>query len=99
MLQLIEVPLVIQDGPLFNAVALELDVELALELVHHLIDVIADAGGVATLSFHPNNLEHDQFVTVYRSAIEYGLKRGGWAASLATIQTWWRERAEQLAAA
>jgi peptidoglycan/xylan/chitin deacetylase (PgdA/CDA1 family) len=99
MLQLIEVPLIIQDGPIFNPVALELDVELALELVHHLIDVIADAGGVATLSFHPNNLEHDDFATVYRSAIEYGLKRGGWAASVGTIQSWWRERAEKLAAA
>ncbi len=99
MLQLIEVPLVIQDGPLFDAVALELDVELALELVHHVIDVVADAGGVATLSFHPNNLEHENFLAVYRSAIEYGLRRGGWAASVGSIQSWWRERTEKLAAA
>lgn len=98
-LQLIEVPLVIQDGPIFNPVALELDVELAVELVHRLIDTIADAGGVATLSFHPNNLEDDRFLTVYRSAIEYGLRQGGWSASVGAIQSWWRERAEKLAAA
>jgi hypothetical protein len=98
-LELLQLPLVIQDGPLFNAVALELDLDLALELVRSLIDVVAAAGGIATLSFHPNNIEDERYLVLYRSAIEYGLERGGWVTSVDAIQSWWRERAGRLAAA
>ncbi len=98
-LDLLQLPLVIQDGPLFNAVALELDLDLALELVHSLIDVVADAGSIASLSFHPNNFEDERYLVLYRSAIEYGLERGGWVTSVDAVQSWWRERAGRLAAA
>jgi hypothetical protein len=97
-LELLEVPLVVQDGPLFNPVALELDTGLALDLVHRIIDVIADTGGVATISFHPNNLEHENFLEVYQATIERGLARGGWFTSIGAIHRWWRDRAGQLAA-
>jgi hypothetical protein len=97
-LQLIQVPLIAQDGPIFNPVALELDVDLAVELVRHVVDVIADTGGVATFSFHPNNLEDDDFLAVYQAVIEHGVARGGWFTSIQAIQSWWRERAGGLAA-
>jgi peptidoglycan/xylan/chitin deacetylase (PgdA/CDA1 family) len=98
-LELLQVPLVIHDGPIFNAVALELDVDLALDLVRRLVDVVAAAGGIATLSFHPNNIEDERYLVLYRSAIEYGLERGGWVTSVEAIQSWWRERASRLGAA
>ena len=98
-LQLLQVPLIVQDGPIFNPVALELDVELAVELVRRLIDVIADAGGMLTLSIHPNNVADDSFLALYRSVIDYGQARGGWFTSVGGIQSWWCQRTNLLAAA
>jgi len=52
---------------------------------------------VATLSFHPNYIGQPAFQSVYRTAIEHGLGRGGWATSLREIDEWWRERETRLA--
>jgi hypothetical protein len=95
-LGLLEVPLVIHDGPLLRGDGLELDVGLARETVHTLIDRVAATGGVATLLFHPNNLERPEFLELYRDAIDYGLAAGAWFASLREIEAWWREREERL---
>jgi peptidoglycan/xylan/chitin deacetylase (PgdA/CDA1 family) len=97
-LELLQVPLIVQDGPLFSAVALELDVDLAMDLARHVVDVIATAGGIANFSFHPNNVEDERYLALYRSTIEYGLERGAWVTSVDAIQSWWRERARLLAA-
>jgi peptidoglycan/xylan/chitin deacetylase (PgdA/CDA1 family) len=95
-LPLLQVPLVVQDGPLFGSFGLELDVAMAEALVRQAIDTVAAAGGVATFLFHPNNLARDDFLAVFRSTIEYALSRGGWFASLKDIERWWRERAAGL---
>lgn len=97
-LPLLQVPLVVQDGPLFGSFGLELDVPAAEELVRQMIDAVADVEGAATFLFHPNNLARDDFLAVFRSTIEYASSRGAWFASLKDIERWWRERAAGLAA-
>jgi hypothetical protein len=97
-LNLLEVPLVVNDGPLLRNDGLELDVELARGAVRGLIDKVAEVGGVATILFHPNSLERTEFLELFRDSIDYGLGRGGWFASLRELDTWWREREARLAA-
>jgi len=96
-LRLIQVPLVIHDVALFRPDTLELDAGLAERLVCEVIDAVAAVGCVATLSFHPNYIGQPAFQSVYRTAIEHGLGRGGWATSLREIDEWWRERETRLA--
>ena len=98
-LPLLQVPLVVQDGPLFGSFGLELDVPLTEDLVRQMIDTIAGTNGVATFLFHPNNFARDDFLAVFRSTIEYASSRGAWFASLKDIERWWRERSAGLASA
>lgn len=72
-LGLLEVPLIVQDGALLGSSALELDEGLARELIRDLVARVADVGGVVTFLFHPNNLERDDHLAVYRFAIEHAL--------------------------
>ena len=96
-LDLLEVPLVLHDGPLLRSDGLELDLELARTTMKHVVDRVAGAGGVATLLFHPNNLARREFAELYRWAIDYVLDKGAWVTSLRGLETWWRERAASLA--
>jgi hypothetical protein len=98
-LDLLEVPLVVHDAALLRPDALELDVELARAAVEQLLDRAAELGGVATLSFHPNNFEHDAYLDLYRFALDRGLERGGWFTTLRGLDAWWRERERRLQAA
>jgi hypothetical protein len=95
-IEILEVPLVIQESALLAANSLELDVELAKQVISQLLDAIARVGGVATLLFHPHSFLKPSVVALYRFSIEYGLERGAWFASLAEIGSWWREREARL---
>ena len=86
----------IQESALLAANSLELDVELAKQVISQLLDAIARVGGVATLLFHPHSFLKPSVVALYRFSIEYGLERGAWFASLAEIGSWWREREARL---
>lgn len=96
-LDVLELPLTLHDGPLLRADGLELDGELARDTLEIVIDHAAAAGGVATLLFHPNNLERREFRELYAWVLDYVLDRGAWVTSLRGIDTWWRERASALA--
>lgn len=96
-LDVLEVPLIVHDAPVLRADGLELDVTLGLELIQCVIDRVAAVGGVATLSFHPNNFARPAVCDLYRHAIDYIVERGGWVTSLHGIDVWWRQRAASLA--
>jgi hypothetical protein len=95
-LRLVELPLLVHDGALLRADALELDLDLARETTRGLVDSVAEVGGVATFVFHPNNLERPEFLELYRWSIDYGLERGAWFASVRDIDEWWRLRESRL---
>jgi hypothetical protein len=96
-LDVLEVPLVIPDGPLLRADGLELDAPAARQAMRLLIDRVAEVGGVATILFHPNNLARQEFRDLYAWSLEYGLERGAWFASFRQLDRWWREREDRLA--
>ena len=97
-LDLVQVPMILHDGALRRPDALELDLALARDVVREFVDKAADTGGVATFVFHPNNLERDDYLELFRTAIARGLERDGWFASLRDLDGWWREREARLAA-
>jgi len=91
-LDVLEIPLIVQESPLLSTAALELDGDTALAIVRSLLDSVASVGGVFTFLIHPHNIANPQFLTIFRGTIEYGLQRGAWFASLRDIDRWWRER-------
>jgi hypothetical protein len=95
-LDVLEVPLIIQESPLLSANALELDLTLAQETMKGFIDRIAETGGVVTLLFHPHSLAQNPHLRLYTWALDYARDRGAWVANLRTIRSWWDERAARL---
>ncbi len=92
----LELPLVLQEGALLLPDALALDVPLAREVGADLIDTVAGVGGVATILFHPHSFASPDYVDLFRSVIERALERGAWIAPLGEIAAWWRERERSL---
>jgi hypothetical protein len=97
-LDLLEAPLVIADAPLLRSDGLELDTELGKRTIAQLVDAVAASNGVATMVFHPNNLEHSDYRELFEFALDHGLERGAWFASLRELDEWWRAREQRLAA-
>ena len=92
----LEVPLIVQEGPLLAANGLELDRQQAVEVLRLLLDRVAQVGGVATLLFHPHSLLNPDHMALYRWAIDYGRSKGAWFATLRDLGNWWREREVRL---
>ena len=91
-IDLVQLPIAAHDGALLREDALELGVDLAQTTLRTLLDRIASVGGVATLVFHPNNLERDDYVELYRATIAYGLEHGAWFATVRELAAWLRAR-------
>ena len=89
---LVELPMLVHDGALLRADALELGLELAKETLRVFLDRIADVGGVATMVFHPNNLDDPAHLELFRTAVGYGIERNAWFASVGDLDRWFRNR-------
>ena len=94
---LLEVPLVLQDVAVFSPSAMELDLAHANQVCEQIIDEVASTGGCVGVLLHP-----EQFPLVpwlaqwYDTLIASALKKGAWVTSLAGVNTWWRERAHRV---
>jgi len=97
-LRLLQVPMILHDGPLFRPDGLELDVETAVDVSLQLVREAEETGGLVTLLFHPNSLARDDFRAVYRAVLDRARERGAWIASLRDVVGWWDEREARLSA-
>jgi peptidoglycan/xylan/chitin deacetylase (PgdA/CDA1 family) len=95
-LDVLELPLVLQDGPLLAPDALALDLPLARRVTAQLIDAVAEVGGVATVLYHPHSLADPDFLELYRFTLDYAIQGDAWVAPLGTVAAWWREREQRL---
>jgi peptidoglycan/xylan/chitin deacetylase (PgdA/CDA1 family) len=91
-LDLVQVPMAAHDGALLREDALELGLELARATLRTLLDRVAAVGGLATLVFHPNNLERTDYIDLYRDTIAYGVERDAWFATVRDVDAWLRSR-------
>jgi hypothetical protein len=95
-LDLLEVPLVVQDGALLGPIGIGVDVDGASAVVEQLLDAVSTAGGALTVVFHPDKLVRADWRTLYRRTLELVSGKGGWLTSLRGIDEWWRARAVRL---
>jgi peptidoglycan/xylan/chitin deacetylase (PgdA/CDA1 family) len=91
-LPLLEVPLVIHDGPLVRTDGLGLDEAGAIEAALRIVREVEASGALATVLLHPNSISEPRFEAVYRALLDYAVERGAWVASLREVAEWWSER-------
>jgi len=96
-LDVLELPLVIQDDPLLETDSLALDPPLARRVTAQLLDTVAEVGGVATVLYHPHSLADPRFLELYRFTLGYALESGARIAPLGEVAASWRERERRLA--
>jgi hypothetical protein len=95
-LDLLEVPLVVQDVALLGPFGLDLDLAFARRVVQRLFDSAAAVGGAVTLSFHPDKLADPACLALYEWSLDYALAQRGWVTSLSGLERWWRDREARL---
>lgn len=95
-LELLEVPLAIEDTALLSAGGLELDFSAARRVVGQLLDRVAEVGGAATLLFHPDKFADRDWLALYEWSLDHALERGAWLTSLHRLAGWWREREQRV---
>jgi hypothetical protein len=95
-LDLIQLPLVVQEAALTAANALELDRAGAIAVWERLLERVSDTGGVATLLVHPHALADPIVEALYREAVAEAVRAGAWVATLAQIDAHWRAREARL---
>lgn len=94
---LVELPIAASDPALLRSDALELGRALGRAVLRTMLGRIAEVGGVATLVFHPNNLDSPDYLALFEDAIAFGKERDAWFASVTQLDDWFRRR-EQAAA-
>lgn len=95
-LNLIEVPLIIQDGALVGQNALEYSPSHALSMVKEFISTAKRTNGCLTFLFHPDIFLKPGLASLYRSIIDACLSENAWVTDLNSVQSWWRKRTESL---
>ena len=91
-LDLVQLPLVVQDAALVSANALELDAPGALSVWDRIVERVSAVNGVVTLLVHPHALADPAVEAVYRRALAVAADAGAWVATLAQIDEHWRAR-------
>jgi hypothetical protein len=89
-LDLVQVPLVVQDAALLGPIAAGRG--NARAAVERLFDEVAAVEGAITLVFHPDKLVRPEWLALYEWALDHALETGGWVTSVAGLDAWWRER-------
>lgn len=95
-LDLIEVPLVVQDAALLGPIGLRLGGEETRSVIARLFDQVRDVGGLITLVFHPDKLARPEWLALYEWTLDHAGGSGGWLTSLARLDAWWRERERRI---
>ncbi len=98
-LQLLEVPLVVEDTAVLAEGGLELDDALARRVIRQLLETTAAVGGAVTLLFHPDKFVRPEWLALYEWTIDRALEQGAWVTSLRGMGEWWREREARVLAA
>jgi hypothetical protein len=91
-LDLVEVPLVVQDGALLGEIGIAVDLAGAKEAVTQIFDAAAETSGAVTFLFHPDKLVDPRWLALFEWTIEQALERGAWIPTLRALDEWWRGR-------
>jgi hypothetical protein len=95
-LDVLEVPLVVQDGALLGEIGTGVDLEGARAAVRELFEEAAATGGAVTAVFHPDKLDRPDWLGLYEWTLDHALERGAWIASLREVEAWWQRREQAI---
>jgi len=87
-LQVIELPLVIQEKCLIRLIA-EGNERVALQRANTIAKRVRDVGGVLTLLWHPVTIRQPLYVNIYRKILESLSDQGAWFGTMSEIANWW----------
>lgn len=90
-LDLLEIPLIIQDVGLLRNAGRDVTLQQLMERAETLIRHIADVGGVVTLGWHTHP-ESPGAYPCYRTLLELIAELNGWGCSVSELNAWWRQR-------
>lgn len=94
--KVLQIPLVVQEGPLFAPDALELDIDLAKSLFRRLIEQTKRVQGVLTAVFHPHRMTDPDIRDLFKWSLEYALENNGWCLSVRDLHDHWKNRLADL---
>ncbi len=89
-LPVLQVPLVIQDGPLAENLAR--DEELMVHRCVELMDRVEEVGGVLTLLWHNQHRSDTAEFRCYSRVLAEAARRDAWGCSMKQLDDWWRNR-------
>lgn len=81
----LEVPMLIMDGALFNANSLELNEDLAIKKSLQIMDQCEKVGGVLTINFHPNYIVNEKWWRVFKAIVKEANSRNAFNTSLLNL--------------
>lgn len=93
-LNLLSVPLIVQDVALFRVQ--QMDAELAVRHVTELMQDTAARRAALTLLWHNSVTADSPEAWAYRRILEEASGLGAWGCSVAEIDRWWRQRAQRI---
>lgn len=96
-LDVLEIPLAIQEGALWAANSLELSKNMSRTVVISILDRITNTQGCASVLFHPDLFSDPGIVEFYEWFLDECKKRSVWLTSVSNVNDWWRSRADKLA--
>lgn len=97
-LDLLEVPLVVQDAALLGPIGLGLGPDETRRVLGQFFDDVTHAGGLVTVVFHPDKLVQPEWLALYEWTLDRALESGAWVTSLARLADWWRKRERRVLA-
>ena len=87
-IEILEIPLIIMDGTLFNH--MKLDLLGSWEVMKRIIDVVASCNGVVTILFH-NFYLRGEYLELYEKTLKYCQDKNAFFASAECIYRWWEK--------
>ncbi len=90
ILPVLELPLIIQDGAMFNnRKGMRLDKGKALEYIQMIAKKIKEVGGILTLLWHPHLIVDEISWNTFQDALKILKKDDPWFATVSEIGDWW----------
>lgn len=85
-LPIVEAPLIIQDGAMFNpAKGMRLDEDMAFQYVIQITEAVERVGGVLTLLWHPNAVINPSLWNIYLRSLEYLKEKNAWFGTVRDV--------------
>jgi hypothetical protein len=97
-LDVVEVPLALQDAALLGPIGMGRSARETREVVERLLGEAAAVGGLLTCVFHPDKLVRPEWLSLYEWMLDRAVESGAWVTSVAGIDAWWRQRERELLA-